>query len=149
VADETPDAGPRAAAGSLVREAPRELLSLACAVRPDWTREETWNAIHAARTAGLPWARIAAGLVGIALREEDPPTRPRELWDFARGIASKAAGQPPHAGHAADAIAALRAGDYAAAWSATHDGAVPPQIARVTGGQPALTEDGRAESPAP
>jgi hypothetical protein len=124
-----------------VREAPRELLDFACATRPDWTREETWNAMHAAKTAGLDWTRLALRLMGIALREETPPTSPRELWDFARGITSKAASPPPPAEHVAGAIAALRAGDYAAAWSATHDGTVPPQIARVTGPQQQLTED--------
>ena len=126
---------------SPVREAPRELLALACAVRPDWDEAETWNAMHAAKTAGLDWTRLALRLMGIALRVETPPTRPRELWDFARGITSKAAERPPPAEHVAGAIAAIIAGDYAAAWSATHEGAVPAQIARVTGGQPVLAED--------
>jgi hypothetical protein len=126
---------------SPVREAPRELLALACAVRPDWDEGETWNAMHAAKTAGLDWTRLALRLMGIALRVETPPTRPRELWDFARGITIASQGRPPPSdGHAA-AIAALKSGDYAAAWSATHEGAVPAQIARVTGGQPVLTDD--------
>jgi hypothetical protein len=126
---------------SPVREAPRELLALACAVRPDWDEGETWNAMHAAKTAGLDWTRLALRLMGIALRVETPPTRPRELWDFARGITIASQGRPPPSdGHAA-AIAALKSGDYAAAWSATHEGAVPAQIARVTGGQPVLAED--------
>lgn len=102
-----------------VREAPRELLAFACAVRPDWTREETWAAIYAAKTAGLDWTRLALRLMGIALREEFPPTSPRELWDYARGITSKAAGRPPPA-------------DYLAAKAAI--------TARATGPQPALTE---------
>jgi hypothetical protein len=123
------------------QESARGLLNFACDTRLDWTREEVWNSIHAAKTAGLEWDKLALRLMGIAFRQETPPTRPRELWDFARGITSKAAERPPPAGHVAGAIAALRAGDYAAAWSATHDGAVPPQIARVTGGQPVLTED--------
>jgi hypothetical protein len=130
----------------LVREAPRELLAFACAVRPDWDRDDVWNAMHAAKTAGLDWTRLALRLMGIALREETPPTRPRELWDFARGITTKAAERPPPAEHVAGAIAAIIAGDYAAAWTATHEGAVPPQIARVTGGQPVLTEDGPAQA---
>jgi hypothetical protein len=126
---------------SPVREAPRELLALACAVRPDWDEAETWNAMHAAKTAGLDWTRLALRLMGVALRVETPPTRPRELWDFARGITIASQGRPPPSdGHAA-AIAALKSGDYAAAWSATHEGAVPAQIARVTGGQPVLTDD--------
>jgi len=131
-----------------VREAPRELLAFVCATREDWSHEETWAAMHAAKTAGLDWTRLALRLMGIALREETPPTSPRELWDFARGITSKAASRPPPAEHVAGAIAALRAGDYAAAWSATHDGAVPPQIARATGEQKVLTEgnDNRQET---
>lgn len=83
------------------REAARELLIFACATRPDWTAEETWNAIHAARTAGLDWDKLALRLTGIALREETPPTRPRELWDFARGLTTKATGVPPAAGYLA------------------------------------------------
>jgi hypothetical protein len=123
-----------------VREAPRELLDLACATRPDWTRDEVWNSMHAAKTAGLDWTRLALRLMGIALREEVPPTSPRELWDFARGITTKAAERPPPAEHVAAAVAAIIAGDYASAWSATHEGAVPPQIARATGPQQVLTE---------
>jgi len=87
--------------GAAAREAARELLAFACSTRRDWTPEETWNAVHAARTAGLDWDKLALRLMAIALREEDPPTRPRELWDYARGITSKAAGQPPAAGYLA------------------------------------------------
>ena len=68
------------------REAPRELLNLACAIRADWTHEETWAAIYAARTAGLEWRRIVTRLVDIAFSDEEPPTRPRELWDDVRGM---------------------------------------------------------------
>ena len=73
-----------------IREAPRQLLWLVCEMRADWTREETWNAIHAARTAGRDWRGIVTRLVGIALRDETPPTRPRELWDDVRGIRTPA-----------------------------------------------------------
>lgn len=69
-----------------IREATRELLNLACAVRGDWSREETWAAIYAAKTAGLPWDRLLMRLLGIALRDEDPPTSPRELRDDVRGV---------------------------------------------------------------
>ena len=55
-----------------IREAPRQLLWLVCEMRADWTLEETWNAIHAARTAGRDWRGIVTRLVGIALREETP-----------------------------------------------------------------------------
>lgn len=88
-----------------IREAARKLLAFACATRPDWTAAETWNAVHAARTAGLDWDRLALRLMAIALREEDPPTSPRELWDYVRGITSKAVGQPPGAGYLAVKVA--------------------------------------------
>jgi len=68
------------------QESTRGLLQFACLTRPDWTREETWNAIHAAKTAGLPWDRLVRRLLDIAFRVETPPTRPRELWDDARGV---------------------------------------------------------------
>lgn len=68
------------------RKAERELIAFACATRPDWTQQETWAAVYAARTAGLDWARLAARLVDIAFREEETPTRPRELWDDVRGL---------------------------------------------------------------
>ena len=68
------------------QESTRGLLQFACLTRPDWTREETWNAIHAAKTAGLPWDRLVRRLLDIAFRAETPPTRPRELWDDARGV---------------------------------------------------------------
>lgn len=105
-------------AETAAREAPRELLAFACATRPDWSREETWNAMHSAKTAGLDWDKLALRLMGIALREETPPTRPRELWDFARGLTTKATGVPPAAGYLA--VKAARG------WG--------------TGEQPALTE---------
>jgi hypothetical protein len=77
-----------------IREAARELLAFACGTRPDWTAEETWNAIHAAKTAGLDWDKLSLRLMAIAFREETPPTRPRELWDFARGLTSASQGRP-------------------------------------------------------
>lgn len=67
-------------------ESPRRLLDLVCDMRRDWDPEETWTAILAAKTAGLPWPRIVRGLVDLAIRDEEPPTRPRELWDDVRGI---------------------------------------------------------------
>ena len=68
------------------QESTRGLLYFACLTRPDWTREETWSAIYAAKTAGLPWDRLVRRLLDIAFRVETPPTRPRELWDDARGV---------------------------------------------------------------
>lgn len=121
------------------QENPRALLAFACATRPDWTRDETWNAMHAAKTAGLAWDKLALRLMVIAFRVETPPTRPRELWDFARGITSRAGARAGPADHVAGAIAAIISGDYDTAYMATHDGAAP--VRRVTGGQPALTED--------
>jgi hypothetical protein len=83
------------------RENPRSLLKFVTDTRPDWSAEETWNAMLAAKTAGLPWDKLALRLMTIAFREEDPPTKPRELWNFARGITSKAAGRPPAADYLA------------------------------------------------
>lgn len=92
----------------VAREAPRELLAFACATRPDWDRDETWNAMLAAKTAGLPWDKLALRLMAIALREETPPTRPRELWDHARGITARTTAGPA-TGEFKDALAALKA----------------------------------------
>lgn len=77
-------------AGTGWQESDRGLLYFVCATRPDWTREETWAAIYAAKTAGLPWDRLVLRLIDIAFRVETPPTRPRELWDDVRGLRDRA-----------------------------------------------------------
>lgn len=64
------------------REAPRELLALACATRPDWDREAAWQALHAAHDAGWDWGRTLKRAVALMLREDGDP---RELRDEARG----------------------------------------------------------------
>jgi len=73
-----------------IRESPRELLALVTAMREDWSPEETWTAILACKTANHEWPRIARKLVDLALKDEDPPTRPGELWDEIRGVKSPA-----------------------------------------------------------
>jgi hypothetical protein len=70
-------------------ESPRELVAFVCATRRDWTEDETLTAIQACRTAGHDWSRIALGMVVLALRDETPPNRPRELWDDVWGSRSR------------------------------------------------------------
>jgi hypothetical protein len=70
-------------------ESPRELVAFVCAMRADWTEDETLTAIQACRTAGHDWSRIALGMVVLALRDETPPNRPRELWDDVWGSRSR------------------------------------------------------------
>jgi len=69
-----------------IREAPRELLALVTAMREDWSAEETWTAILACKTAGREWKLIVTRLVAIAVRDDTPPSHPRELWDDVRGV---------------------------------------------------------------
>ena len=107
------------------REAPRELLAFACATRPDWDRDEIWSAMHAARTAGLGWDKLALRLMAIALREGDPPSRPRELWDYARGITSASQGRP--------ATEEFRAGLAALSSGRGTGRSATPRCARPTG----------------
>lgn len=104
-----PVAPPDAEGETGIREAARELLAFACATRRDWTAEETWAAVHAAKTAGLDWGRLAARLVSIALREEDPPTRPGELWDYARGLTGHRSESVPATEEFRASLAALKA----------------------------------------
>ena len=76
-----------------IREASRELLALVTAMREDWSPEETWTAILACKTAGRDWKLIATRLVAIAIRDDTPPSHPRELWDDVRGVLDRPA--PP------------------------------------------------------
>jgi hypothetical protein len=73
-----------------IREAPRELVALALALRPDWTETETWTALQACRTAAFDWPRIVRKLIDLALQDEPVPTSPRDLWAAMRGIKSPA-----------------------------------------------------------
>lgn len=61
-------------------DAPRELLDLACAFRPDWDRNDTWGALHAAHDAGWPPERILKRTAALLLRAD---SEPRELRDEA------------------------------------------------------------------
>lgn len=71
-----------------IREAPRELVALALALRPDWSETETWTALQACRTAAFDWPRIVRKLIDLALQDEPVPTSPRDLWAAMRGIKS-------------------------------------------------------------
>jgi len=121
------------------QENPRGLLKFVTGSRPDWSEAEAWQAIHAAHSAGMPFDRLAGRLVAIAFRHKpgEPPSSPLELRDEASRIRPQA----PAGSLDPRLSAALRRGDYAAAWSATHGGAVPPQRVTATGPQPALTEN--------
>lgn len=63
-------------------QSPRALLNLACSWRPDWDREATWQAIHAAHAAGWTWERTVKRAVALMFREDGEP---RELRDEACG----------------------------------------------------------------
>lgn len=63
------------------RESPRRLLELALDMREDWGREETWNALLAAKNAGWSWKRIYDEVGRLAFR---PDSQVRELLDAAR-----------------------------------------------------------------
>jgi hypothetical protein len=113
-----------------IRESPRELLALACAMRQDWTTEETWTAILACKTAGFEWSRIVRKLVDLALKDEEgPPTRPGELWDAVRGIKSL-----PGTGAPLDpAVKAELFGRLAAVSDARNSATGPQPMLRQTG----------------
>ena len=109
-----------------IREAPRELLAFVRAVRGDWGEDETAAAVQACRTAGFDWSRIALGMVILALRDDTPPTRPRELWDDVRGLRDRpGTGAPLDPKVKADLFADLRERG-------------PGTLRHGTGGQPVL-----------
>lgn len=72
-----------------ILEAPRELLDLAVAVRPDWDRDETWQGIHACHDAGWPWKRTVAETVRLLFAEDGLPSALRhaagDVRAFRRG----------------------------------------------------------------
>jgi len=104
------------------QEDPRALLNLACGSRPDWDREETWRAIHAAHNAHIPWPRICKRLIAIAFR--DGSSSPLELRDeVAQARPAEPTGPDVYA----------RGGQL---WRA----ALEEVQARKTGGQPVLAE---------
>jgi len=93
-------------------EAPRELLDLACATRPDWDREEAWQALHACHAAGWTWDRTLKRVTGLLLRDDGEP---RELRDDARATRTGHAGHlDPDAKAAAVAAAAAHAEQFRA-----------------------------------
>lgn len=56
-----------------IAEAPRELLALALAARPDWDRDRTWSALLAARAAGWSFARTLREVTRLLLIEDSRP----------------------------------------------------------------------------
>ena len=119
-----------------ISEAPRKLVEFVCATRPDWTEDETQTAIQACRTAGHDWSRIALGMVVLALRDETPPTRPRELWGDVWGSRSRTG---PGAPLDPDVKAGLL-DRFAAVTDAYRHGATGPQPALTAEAEEALRE---------
>jgi len=116
------------------RPAYPQLLATACEMRPDWSPTELRDAMTAAHQAGWPWVSVFREVARLALaRDETPAT----LRNSSRRPGARGQAGPPDPA----AIAALKAGDYARAWTATHDGAVPPQRIRATGPQAVLAEN--------
>lgn len=68
-------------------QSPRALLNLACSWRPDWDREATWQAIHAAHDAGWTWERTVKRTVALMFREG---SHPAEIRDEARATRAAA-----------------------------------------------------------
>lgn len=58
---------------SEIREAPRELLALAVAMREDWDSERTWNALLAAHAAGWTFPRALREVTRLLLIEDSSP----------------------------------------------------------------------------
>jgi hypothetical protein len=112
-----------------IREAPRELVALALAIRPDWSEDEIWVAVQACKTAGFEWPRVVRNLIDLALKDEPAPTRPGELWDAVRGIKSPAVAGRLDPEARARAIEACEASPWG----------------RATGPQPRLTATGELE----
>jgi hypothetical protein len=113
-----------------IRESPKKLRDFVCDMRRDWTPEETWVALLACKTAGFEWAKIARGLVDLALADEPTPTRPRDLYAAVRGISRTRAIPVPFDPGLKEQVL----GRLAAATAATD------AIRSGTGPQPALTE---------
>jgi hypothetical protein len=57
-----------------IREAPRELLALAVAMRPDWDRDATWNGLLAAHAAGWTPTRMLREVTRLVLIGDSTPT---------------------------------------------------------------------------
>lgn len=55
------------------REAPRELLALAVAMREDWDKDQTWSALHAAHDAGWTPGRMLREITRLLLIEDSSP----------------------------------------------------------------------------
>lgn len=95
--------------GPVVCEAPRPLFHTVTAMRPDWDRQATWDAMLAARAAGWDFGRTASALIALARNTDDGD--PQALVDAA-GRPTKANRRP--APLDPELRAALLAGDKAA-----------------------------------
>ena len=50
-----------------------ELLALACAMRPDWDRDDLRNAMTAAHAANVPWRDVFREITRLAWAEDETP----------------------------------------------------------------------------
>lgn len=108
-----------------------QLAALAAEMRPDWNRGDLWDAVLAARSAGQSWKDVYREVMRLAWTEGETPATLRN------SVRRPQAAVPAPLDR--DLFAALRAGDYDAAYMATHDGEAP--VRRATGGQPVLIEN--------
>jgi hypothetical protein len=113
------------------RPAYPELLALAAAMRPDWNRTELRDAMTAVHLAGWAWRDVYREVMRLAWTEGEAPATLRN--------SARRPGTAAPAPLDRDLFAALRAGDYDAAYMATHDGAVP--VRRPTGPMQRLTDE--------
>ena len=95
-----------------------ELARLVAVMRPEWSREDLWNSILAAQSAGWSWREVYREVMRLAWAEEEVPTTLRN--------SARRPGDAPPVPLDPDLKAALMA-DLTSR--------------RTTGGQPALTED--------
>lgn len=127
---------PEPASAPVICEAWGRLHGLACGMREDWGRVEWQGLIIACRDSGLPFKDVYVEVMRLAW---DLGTSSADALAEVRNLGRKLAQRPPQRGSLDPGLsAALRSGNYAAAWAATHEGPVP---ARLTGPQPRLTED--------
>lgn len=108
-----------------------QLAALAAEMRPDWDKRDLWDAILAARSAGQSWREVYREVSRLVWAEDETPATLRN--------SARKPGPSAPAPLDRDLFAALRAGDYDAAYMATHDGAPPAR--RATGPQRVLQDE--------
>lgn len=130
---------PEPASAPVITDAWPELHALACAQRADWKPVEWLGIFRACRDSGLPYKEVYTEVMRL---NWDLATRHEDALAEVRNLGRKLARRPaPRGSPDRKTIAALLAGDYEAAYKATHDGAVPVPRVSTTGPQQALTED--------